>query len=383
LAKWAVHHAADKNKLSHMNERYDIQLEVLTPLAIGAGTDKDWARGTDYVVKGNKVYVLDLQEAFVQGCDLNKLSYLLSKSDEKGICELFGDNISKFSRYIFDLPAESSNPIKAFLRNQLHDKPLIAGSSIKGAVRSALFNFFRTEEKNEREVIGNIKDKTDFIRFIQIGDIEMDATSLVNTKLFNLWKERDRDFWHGGWKNGFQSTFKYFKSTGFNTLYECVMPGAKGHGYIKFVTDNFLASLIDKDIFYKTKYSDKKKQFLEGGIEELFAIINDYTWEYLKKEENFFDKYRDAERSDDILDGINDLFNLVPRDNSCCVMKMSAGSGFHTMTGDWQFEDYTRTGFNPQKFKKEGEKVPNYKSRKIAEFNDGLALMGFVKISTI
>ena len=329
-----------------MNERYDIQLEVLTPLAVGAGTDKDWARGTDYVVKGNKVYVLDL----------------------------------KFSRYIFDLPAESSNPIKAFLRNQLHDKPLIAGSSIKGAVRSALFNYFRTDENNERAVIGNIKENTDFMRFIQIGDIEMDATGLVNTKLFNLWKDRDRDVWHGGWKNGSQSTFKYFKSTGFNTLYECVMPGAKGHGYIKFVEDSFLTSLLDKKISEKTTYAAEKKQLLEGGIEELFAVINDYTWEYLKKEEDFFDKYRDAERSNDILDGINDLFNLVPRDNSCCVMKMSAGSGFHTMTGDWQFDNFIRTGFN---FKEKGVRVPKFKSRKIAEFNDGLTLMGFVKISKI
>jgi len=366
-----------------MNERYDIQLEVLTPLAVGAGTDKDWARGTDYIVKGNKVFILDLQAAFVQGCDLNKLSYLLSKSDEEGLCELFGDNLSKFSKYIFDLPVESSNPIKAFLRNQLHDKPLIAGSSIKGAVRSALFNFFRTNENNERDVIGYIKEKTDFMRFIQIGDIEMDATSLVNTKLFNLWKDRDRDVWHGGWKNGFQSTFKYFKSTGFNTLYECVMPGAKGQGYIKFAKDNYLASILDEKISEKTTYATEKQQLLEGGIEELFAVINDYTWEYLKKEEDFFDKYRDAERSGDILDGINDLFNIVPRDNSCCVMKMSAGSGFHTMTGDWQFDDFIRTGFNPKIFKEKGVRVPKFKSRKIAEFNDGLALMGFVKISKI
>lgn len=366
-----------------MNERYEIQLEVLTPLAVGAGTDKDWARGTDYIVKGDKAYILDLQEAFAQGCDLNKLSFLLSKSDEKGLCDLFGDNLSKFSKYIFDLPVESSNPIKAFLRNQLHDKPLIAGSSIKGAVRSALFNYFRTHEKNEREVIGFIKEKTDFMRFIQIGDIETDATSLVNTKLFNLWKDGDRNVWHGGWKNGFQSTFKYFKSAGFNTLYECVMPGAKGQGYIKFVTDSFLASLIDKKIYDNTTYAIEKKELLKGGIEELFSVINHYTWEYLKREEDFFYKYREAERSDDILDGINDLFNIIPKDNSCCIMKMSAGSGFHTMTGDWQFDDFTRTGFNPKIFKDKGVKVPRFKSRKIAEFNNGLTLLGFVKISRI
>ena len=44
-----------------------------------------------------------------------------------------------------------------------------------------------------------MKDGTDFMRFIRIADIEMPSTELVNSKIFNLWK--DRDGWNGGWKH--------------------------------------------------------------------------------------------------------------------------------------------------------------------------------------
>ena len=59
---------------------------------------------------------------------------------------------------------------------------------------------------------------------------------------------------------------------------------------------------------------------------------------------------------------------------------MSAGVGFHSITGDWQFDDYDKTkmwadGRNAGKKK--------YKSRKIAEYNNRLQLMGFVRLRSL
>ena len=61
-------------------------------------------------------------------------------------------------------------------------------------------------------------------------------------------------------------------------------------------------------------------------------------------------------------------------------MKMSAGAGFHSITGDWKYDDYDKTG---ERTDTNGAVKKKYKSRKIAEFNGKLQLMGFVKLRAI
>lgn len=368
-----------------MNERRQIKIEVITPLCVGAGTSNDWIHGIDYVIKEDKVYIIDLEKAISLGIRTDLLSNLLIQADEGGIYNLIGDKLEKMSRYIFDSPAMSTNPIKSFLRNKLHDKPVIVGSSLKGAIRSILFNYFRTEEREFSSVLGSIKDNTDFMRFIQIGDAEMEGTSLVNTRLFNLWKEMDKDIWHGGWKHGSNFTSKEFEPIGFNTLYECVLPRMTGVGNIKFATDAFCRIASDSKIGPKIEYTDDKKELLTSGTESLFGIINDVTWDYLLKEREFFNKYSEAERTDEIIDNIDNLLDLFPNknNNSYCILKISAGAGFHSITGDWQYDDYTNTGFRTKVANNETTNIPNYKSRKIVEYNGQLQLMSFVKLTAI
>lgn len=368
-----------------MNKRCQIKIEVVTPLSVGAGTSNDWIRGADYMIRGNKVYVIDLEKVVAQEIHIDKLSELLAKADEKGVDELIGDKVEKVSKFIFDLPAISTNPIKTFLRSQLHNKPVIAGSSLKGAIRSVLFSSFRDEERDSGAVLGNIKDNTDFMRFIQIGDTEMETTSLVNTRLFNLWKERDKDIWHSGWKHSNNFTSKDYEPMGFNTLFECVLPGMTGIGNIKFAKDAFSSIVSDFKIGKKIKYATAKTELLTLGTEKLFSIINDATWDYLQKEKEFFSKYPEAERVNEIMEGIDDLLDQIPpkSDSSYCILKMSAGSGFHSITGDWQYEDYLKTGLRTKYVNNKPVKIPNYKSRKIVEYNGKLQLMGFVKLTAM
>ena len=111
----------------------------------------------------------------------------------------------------------------------------------------------------------------------------------------------------------------------------------------------------------------------------MFQIINDVTKEYLQKEREFFQKY-DAERSDEVISCIESLLSLIPADGSSCLIKMSAGVGFHSITGDWQYDNYDKT-----KLWTEGRNAgkKKYKSRKIAEYNHRLQLMGFVRLRAL
>ena len=217
-----------------------------------------------------------------------------------------------------------------------------------------------------------------FTRFIHVGDVIMPSTQLVNSKIFNLQKVYDD--WEGGWKfkksrPGTRSTSDNYSPNGFNTIYECVTPGAKGIGTIDMMRDAY--DLLCKNVS-RQRYYDKKKSLMESGINELFSIINTTTWNYLQKELEFFEKYK-TDRVDEIINSINAIMNKIPEDDcGYCIMKMSAGAGFHSITGDWQYDDYyDAPGFRGY------EKIHRYKSRKIVEFNRRLQLMGLVLIRKI
>lgn len=363
------------------DKRYPIELEVITPLSVGAGNDNEWVKGLDFVQKEDKVYVIDMQKVAAVGVDLEALTALFLKSDDSGISQLLGSKIGELSRYVFDLPAKTDNNIKSFLRTQFYDKPLVAGSSIKGSIRSALFNYLRTDEQKNEEVFGTMKDGTDFMRFIRIGDVEMPSTVLVNTKIFNL-RGQGSD-WQGGWKHrstdkeGNSHTDAHYDPVGFNTLYECVAPGEKGFGNISLAVNAF--DLLEKFGNVRSPYASKKRTLLNEPITCLFQVINDVTKAYLQKEQAFFQKY-DAERSDEVLSCIESLLSMIPSDGSSCLMKMSAGVGFHSITGDWQYVDYDKT-----KLWTDGRHAgkKKYKSRKIAEYNHRLQLMGFVRLHAL
>ncbi len=392
--------------MSGINNKYDIQLEILTPLNVGAGNEKDWVEGTDYVVKKGVLYKLNIRKMVNAGVDIELLSSYFASKNSKGILNILENNLTSVSDYTLSMPAATSNDIKSFVKNQLSGNPIVPGSSLKGAIRSILFNYLRDDEKNEKDVFGSSDKGDEFMRFVKLSDVEFAETQLVNTKIFNL-KKSDSE-WKGGWKHAFKgndATTEKFDATGFNTIYEVLMPGEKGCGSIMFSEKVF--DLFDHNSFYSREMQEiknglKKKEVVETikslqskvesktkvikDVSLLFSIINFHTKRYLEKEKAFFKAYP-AEHSNEIVNGIDNLLKQIPSvdssDNSFCIFKMAAGSGFHSITGDWQqvSDDYINTGI--WKFGRNVGKM-KYKSRKIA--TDGssfFSLMGFVKMSIL
>ena len=364
-----------------INKKYDLKIEVLTPLSIGAGAEKDWVKGVDFVANKGKIYKLNLKKIVKEGVNIDRLTSFFASKNEQGIINLITEpNLENVSDFVMTLPADSPNDIKAFVKNQLTGKPILAGSSLKGAIRSILFDYLRYRESDEKQVFGSSVKGDEFMRFIKISDAEFDGTSLVNTKIFNL--RNDNGLWCGGWKHG-GNTDKTFKQDGFNTIYECLKPSQSGFASI-------MLSLSQFDKIKNHLYLQKKRDILNN---DLFKVINNHTKEYLEKEKAFFEKYS-ADKTDLIIESIDKLLNLIPSDdNSYCILKMSAGSGFHSITGDWQFEDYSidsitlkRNGGTDKSFgyNIDGEKSKSAKSRKIAVWGeDHFDLMGFVKLTVI
>lgn len=368
-----------------VNLKYNVTAEVLTPLSVGQGSEKDWVEGIDYVVKNDMMYHLDLSKMYAAGIDMERVANLFQKQDAKGVRLLIGEKLEQVSDFKMPMTCHSSNPIKTFFRNQLTNHPVLPGSSLKGAIRSVLFTYLRDNERDNTSVFGNMKDGSDFMRFIRVGDFEFPArsTELVNTKIYNL--EQSQRAWRGAWKHSAHETTSDFDEYGFNTVYECLPFGAKTHG--SFMLAKHLFDLLLTH-HITISHQDKKQQILNNPKEYLCRIINEHTKRYLEKELQFFKKYAEGENSyylteeEEFLGSIPTLLdtieNLQPNE---CVIKLSAGAGFHSITGDWQFDDYV-SGVLDQKRNKDGAKP---KSRKIAITQEGentfFDLMGFVKLT--
>lgn len=352
--------------------KYKIEMEVITPLSVGAGNENEWLRGANYLVENNRVYILDMDKIARLNIDIDKYASFLRDKDikESNIRDLLPDDLHEISAYEFDLPCDSRNPIKPFIRTQLHDNPIVPGSSIKGALRSILYKYLPNDR---RSIITDFKkDSDNVMRYLQVGDIEISApTLLYNSKVFNLQCNNTRTYWQGGWKDRGRTLTEY-NDTEFNTLYECLKPGTKGKGTLVFPNEEKFFRMLDV-----------------RDVHELLCIVNSHTSAHLDKDRRFFETYDQAEGSGEILENIENLLEQMPQNDNSCIFRMSAGSGFHSITGDWKYNDYTWDGVHAWT-KAEAEKrqckmkdvgAHKYKSRKIVDFDGKLQLMGFVRMT--
>ena len=364
-----------------LNNKTYFAIKVLTPLNIGAGQENDWMENVDFVTDKRYLYKFNLRRLMHDFGDV-----VSSKVGTKGLYSAIGSNNLPNYSQIFKRPTDASrnpifcqNPVKTIAKNNLTGNPIIAGSSLKGAIRSVLYQYFDVKRQKENDVFGTAKNGDDFMRFVKISDAEFGETKLINTKIFNLWN--DGNSWCGGWKHGSNNTNEHFKSDGFNTIYECIP--TQNEGYVSIMLSPAAYNIFGK--YHQHIKNELKQPILEKGITKLFDIINNHTREYLKKECAFFKTYSQAEYADEIIASIDDLIGQIPTDNNSCILKMSAGSGFHSITGDWQLPTYSINGLDTSKRVSRGmyNNDKSAKSRKIADTDDGLMLMGFVKLTKI
>lgn len=365
-----------------INQKYEVKATVVSPLSIGQAGEKDWVEGIDYIRDEGILYHLNLEMMANAGIPMQELSALYASGRIDDLRRFLTGKLEDIYDFSMEMPVGSANPVKTFYFNPVTETYVLFGSSLKGAIRSAVFHELTRKESTDdllskkksldRFVFGEMKDGTNFMRFIRIGDFDFDETGLVNTKIYNLQK-RDGE-WLGGWKHQAQYTNDKFNDSGFNTVYECLMPGAQADGF--FMVSPLLYNLVSAPMSFKRE----KDALLKGlPICQLFTIINEATLDYLKKEITFFKEFPQAEYSDRILSSLNKYREMADSFTKSqgkeCLIKMSAGSGFHSITGDWQYNDFTETDFNPKNGKK------NYKSRKIACYKGTFTPMGFLRLS--
>jgi len=321
-------------------------IRTLTPLHVGAAQEAQLANGIDFLVENGKIFFID-EKKILKDFKLHQYTNSLSKGNLKGLLQ--NKDIGKYAKSIeSNIVGEIGSNIKTNIKNTLDDKPYIPGSSLKGAIRSVIFNKVKSNNGNkESDTFGWIPE--DPFRYFIVGDALFNESTFVNTKTFNLFQENRE--WHAGWKHNLrgQNTGE-FKPSGFTFPYECISPDC----YAK-------CKIIINQKSYETAKNRRKIKIIDffnqlsysTDHQVLFQTIQEYTKKYIEKEIAFFEKYSNQET--DII--IEEYKRLLELNKEAPVLRIGQGSGFHSITGDHKFINHLVTINNHGK---------KYKSRKFA-----------------
>ncbi|MCB9352684.1 MAG: type III-A CRISPR-associated RAMP protein Csm5 [Lewinellaceae bacterium] len=347
-------------------------LEILTPVHVGSG--EKWQQHVDFLIMDREVIIIDQEKIYNELLNipandgrtaLDVYTYLLSKA-----------NLFKLEAYLRDLDIEWKDKALAVFHYQREEpaqeigslirtmsQPYIPGSSIKGAIASVIINTVKRKRNLDTGKYRNERSDWKFIddtvgrferaisRYLRPSDVEIADTELHNIQLFNLYQNFD---WESDYKNPKLLTLETFAV------------GAKGQ--FQIAIDVAWLELAEK---YKV-YAKNEKLVInrKQPIQELFYLINRYTYEHLQKEVAFFQNYNQAEDSESIIATLKDLQAQTIDNEDACILRMAYGSGFHAITGDWMFGSHLTPIDQSHKGKR-------YKSRKLANYLP----MGFVKIT--
>lgn len=275
------------------------------------------------------------------------------------------------------------------LKEHIHNGQGLAylpGSSIKGAIRSAIFNQMIREKGEqvpddklkqnygkysasglEKGLFGNDPNH-DIFRFLRIGDAYFPKNSTVALIMDNL-----------NLKGNPESPEALYDESK-NQLLEAIGKEVKTSFQIRFDETG-----MNRNLEYRTIQSFPDSF---SGIDSLFELINSNTIQILQEELEFWSNY-DSDDADEYLDQLKIIqTETVKCQTGECVLRMAHGSGWTFITGNWvnqqtytdddsyhSIVDVARPG-NQRKY----ADYPFPKSRRISSELD---LLGFVKLKKV
>ncbi|WP_109674462.1 RAMP superfamily CRISPR-associated protein [Dyadobacter jejuensis] len=382
----------------------NFQVEIITPTHIGGAGENHWRKDIDFVIRDSRIWILDFVK-LSKDVTPEKLSRVLVNGNSMSPL-LDGKKLEPLTIKSFPSTAGPSNDIRRHTCGGFDGRPYIPGSSLKGSVSSILLKYFSKlnhisgNSSIVKNTLGDFENSV--MRFFQFTDVHFEDTFLTSTKIFNLHKNNDQ-IWEGGWKHGINKTNLVFNSSGFTTMYESLIVGSKGGLTVSFkkksIEQLYLGSRRNTQI--KTPPSHTAPWLTSFSFTKFCKMINEHTLDFLGKEIKFFEKYTFDENTARLLEDLKEMRQKIKNLDTSkeCILRMAAGSGFHSITGDWQYDKsdtayfqnigvWTDRDLKSKLCKRNDIGKQKYKSRKLAFEKDSngqwkFLPMGFVKLTMV
>lgn len=384
-----------------------IAIETLTPVHIGSGETLHF--GTDFVRgehQGQQVLSI---------VDLKKVMELIGQDNIKDWVgaiehgETTDEIVRRYSpaatitdyskRMILDRSMDETSDM---LNTQIHDgfgRPYIPGSSIKGAIRTAIVSTLvdtiedkevkidKTKRDARRNPIsdrnGKIRYKAnaqsieaelfgynpkfnyvdpnkDVFRFLQVGDACFGEIMEMAIRMVNINEREKHSFWD-------ETKSQLIES----------IPAKK--------QTEIQLKLNETGYAFSKKRVNKLPDCM-SSIAKMFEAINAHTKRVLQAELDYWEKFERRDCSKMVTKYLNRIDEMLNETQQCkpsqeCILRIGYGSGWSFITGSWtkelnNFKDLVVRASRPNYNKYEKYDFP--KTRRV---DDRCELLGFVKLS--
>jgi len=359
----------------------EINIKTLSPIHIGNG--KELNANSEYLYFGGDeplLTVIDEKKVLniIGNENIDKWVNIINKNESlkeyllKRKPDLKPPDVEQRSMLVYGSYISNFKTLK----EQLYDGRQISyipGSSIKGAIRTAVLSHFALKNKflasnslknhkghYDSQVLAKIlfgeNPNLDIFRFLQIGDAFFNyETIALKAQILNMYYND----WH----------FKRESSH----LVECIGEDVETNFKIKINSPLLKLNNTEKDI-----------SFLE--MAKLFEIINQHTLNLLNAEKEFWNNYETINEScfEYYIEKLNKLINIAENcEKTEAVLRIGFGSGWDFITGRWAKDEKIMDDneyfkfLNSVRYKKYDRNTPFPKTRKMDEDGD---ILGFVKL---
>lgn len=390
--------------MSISDKRHTIKLETLTPIHIGSGAFLQ--NNVEFVRSNRSLYIIDPQKLLsIIGID-NLDNWVKAIENGDDITEFISDmNIeahpSKYSRREIKFDCNTQLFKQTTLKVCMHDArdlAYIPGSSIKGAIRTAIFNAIaskkyinansiNTKSKKfacqgpEKDLFGKSPNSSIF-RFIQVGDAYFPAGCEVTLNEVNL---------------NIRKETKELLDKNKQQLVEAIGKGCEALFSIKILNEYnsfaYYESLERDKITDNARYKTELKKLPNciTSIEGLFGTINTYTERLIKEEIEIWEKEMREHNDDATAEAyVESMKKILDEVRKCgkgqCILRLGQASGWRFTTGAWTeglsiFKSTIVPMARPKNKENNYEMYDFPKTRRIGEGSDNI--LGFVKLTIV
>lgn len=317
-------------------------IETLTPLHVGTGVE--WQPKFEYLYfkEAGVVAILDPEKVLrILGED-NLHQWISCIEQQESLLSLLKRRKPDLApEDIAALLIRSSGTldkaVKSLIRSEAMGAPLLPGSSLKGAIRTAVFAYLLLNNHKLAKRQENLGRKTR--RGIQWNDDTLEKKFFgtnPNKDIFRIFRPSDAHFSVQTQTCIVKSVNKYgdeFRiKESLTQIVEAIPPGATAS----------LRILIDKLVLELKKgrnlFNDNIKIVSDG--KKLFSTVNQHTLRLVEDEIEYW--VESADNPECIGSYVDEMIEIRNEIKSCseteCVLRVGWGSGFRFMTGDWHGE---------------------------------------------
>lgn len=366
-------------------ETLKLAVEILTPVHVGSGQELHCE--LDYVEQRGQVFVVDQNRTFDAiasgNAELDALQQANSKlSDLVKLAEAYHGYL---------LPCLSKAPVPERIRACMKDAmfhPYLPGSSLKGAIRTALLAEWLRSNPSEatkrlprvnkspkiaatditKYAFGSDPNKN-LLRALHVGDANFQTGDLrlADVRWLNVTKINDKE--SAKWRNMSNRRNENRWQDASGIYAEALSPASIAAVALQW--DRFL--LNDLNCWKAPQHG---LELLPTDFAGILTKLNKHAEYILRQEIEFFQRYR----QETIVQRCKTLLQSVQQADNVAYLRLAWGSGWRGMTGDWQDAETQKEMRGLYRLGKEQfETFP--KTRRLAVQGDPCLPLGWIKLS--